>query len=385
MKKRLLIRICLPAAILVSGTAAGVLTEKAAGDDTTPPITVTATTPSVPTPSPLPAPTPAPAPAPKPKPVQRSHPPAPAAARPAAPTPAASTPSASPSTGSAPAAAHTTPATHASTSVTHRRPPRPHSPVRHRTPARAHRTTPKQGSTAKSPTRVTEPPTSAASRTHSQLLFFVLTAILLAIGAATVVGAPRFRARWAGGAARRPRRRTPEVREVIAELVHTPVVPPAPAALAPPVVQAPREVAEQEPVFEPESLLPQHEESAAAPESAAGELVEEEAVLREEAVLPTEEFCQISVWRGYAKSRFYARLEIPAEDDDFAVAESPTFRMRGNGTPDRTEAAAAAHGALLNMLREEGWEVQGEAHPWYAARLRRAVSDSTEASPVVTT
>jgi hypothetical protein len=85
---------------------------------------------------------------------------------------------------------------------------------------------------------------------------------------------------------------------------------------------------------------------------------------------PTEELCEILVWRGYAKARFYARLDVD-DTDDFAVAESPTFRFHGNGTPEDTRAARDAHRALVEKLLAKGWEQDDASGPWYAARFRR--------------
>jgi hypothetical protein len=85
---------------------------------------------------------------------------------------------------------------------------------------------------------------------------------------------------------------------------------------------------------------------------------------------PTEEFCQIRVWRGYAKARFYASLDLGGEEE-FAVAESRSFRFRGNGTPDDTEAAHEAHQALVRKLVAKGWEPEGSGGSWYSTRFRR--------------
>jgi hypothetical protein len=90
---------------------------------------------------------------------------------------------------------------------------------------------------------------------------------------------------------------------------------------------------------------------------------------------PVEEVCEIGIWRGYVKSRFYAGLiGGQGEGIEFALAESLPVRLRGNGTPDRTGAAAEAHEALVNYLIESGWELEpsrnGES--WYALRFRRA-------------
>jgi hypothetical protein len=92
---------------------------------------------------------------------------------------------------------------------------------------------------------------------------------------------------------------------------------------------------------------------------------------------PVEEICEIGIWRGYVKSRFYAGL-IGGENEgiEFALAESQPVRLRGNGTPERTGDAAEAHEALVNYLIESGWEVEpsrnGEG--WYALRFRRAAA-----------
>jgi hypothetical protein len=104
-------------------------------------------------------------------------------------------------------------------------------------------------------------------------------------------------------------------------------------------------------------------------ETAAMGAAEEEAQ-----PLATEDICEILVWRGYTKTRFYARLDLPyvdAAEGEFAVAESPSFRFRGNGTPDPSEAAKAAHQALVDKLFAKGWERVESDGPWYAARFRR--------------
>ena len=108
------------------------------------------------------------------------------------------------------------------------------------------------------------------------------------------------------------------------------------------------------------------------PLQSAGTNAEEVPVTR-----PVEEICEIGIWRGYVKSRFYAGLiGREGEGIEFALAESLPVRLRGNGTPERTGEAAAAHEALVNYLIESGWEVEpsrnGEG--WYALRFRRAAA-----------
>lgn len=87
----------------------------------------------------------------------------------------------------------------------------------------------------------------------------------------------------------------------------------------------------------------------------------------------TEELCEIAIWRGYTRSRFYARLDVTPRHEQVghAVAESPPFRFSGNGTPERTEAAEVALRTLVEALLARGWapfEVRGL---WYAARFSR--------------
>jgi hypothetical protein len=85
---------------------------------------------------------------------------------------------------------------------------------------------------------------------------------------------------------------------------------------------------------------------------------------------PAVERCDIAYWRGYRKAAFYARA-FDEEGLEVALAESEEFRARGNGTPERTEAAAAAHKALMASLVEAGWTKEGEGELWYDARLTR--------------
>jgi hypothetical protein len=80
--------------------------------------------------------------------------------------------------------------------------------------------------------------------------------------------------------------------------------------------------------------------------------------------------CRIAVWRGYRKSTFYAQA-FDTRGDEVALAESPSFRWRGNGTPEKTEAAARAHSALLQLLRDTGWEPTRNGASWFDLTLTR--------------
>jgi hypothetical protein len=98
---------------------------------------------------------------------------------------------------------------------------------------------------------------------------------------------------------------------------------------------------------------------------------------------PTEEICTIAIWHGYVKSRFYAGLIGDDEQGiEYALAESEPIRVRGNGTPERTQEAEKAHQALVARLIESGWEVEppvnGES--WHALRLHRAVARAESSS-----
>jgi hypothetical protein len=110
-------------------------------------------------------------------------------------------------------------------------------------------------------------------------------------------------------------------------------------------------------------------------------LQSEELAAEEDLVeIATEETCEIAIWKGYAKARFYARVDEPGLDEEFAVAESPTFRFRGNGIPERTDAAEAAHATLIEKLVAKGWEPTGSAEPWYAEGFRRPIPAAHESS-----
>lgn len=75
--------------------------------------------------------------------------------------------------------------------------------------------------------------------------------------------------------------------------------------------------------------------------------------------------CEIRFWRGYRKATFYARI-FSDEGEPLAVAQSPSFRAQGNGTPDKTDEAVAAYQALREQLEQRGWEHAGSGRTWFA-------------------
>jgi hypothetical protein len=87
--------------------------------------------------------------------------------------------------------------------------------------------------------------------------------------------------------------------------------------------------------------------------------------------------CVISYWREYRKATFYARA-FDNEGHELVVAESPQFRARGNGIPDRTEQAVAAYDDLVAQLTAEGWEPIGRGDTWFGQTFRRRVTAAAE-------
>jgi hypothetical protein len=151
------------------------------------------------------------------------------------------------------------------------------------------------------------------------------------------------------------------------------------AELRPKVAAAPtpvdeREEREPEPETETVAEVVEEPEPEPVPEVVA-EVLEEpepEPVVQEveaEPVFDTST-CNIAVWRGYRKAMFYA--QSLDGDETVALAESPTFKYSGNGTPDQTEAAAQAYQALVELLREEGWRTVDEGPAWFEQTLTRS-------------
>jgi hypothetical protein len=143
------------------------------------------------------------------------------------------------------------------------------------------------------------------------------------------------------------------------------------AAAAPTPVE---ERKERKPEPEPETVAevveePEPEPVAEVVEEPEPEPVVQEVVAEAEPVFDTST-CNIAVWRGYRKAMFYA--QSLDGDETVALAESPTFKYSGNGTPDQTEAAAQAYQALVELLREEGWRTVDEGPAWFEQTLTRS-------------
>lgn len=90
--------------------------------------------------------------------------------------------------------------------------------------------------------------------------------------------------------------------------------------------------------------------------------------------------CVISYWLEYRKAAFYARA-FDNEGHELVLAESPQFRVRGNGMPDRTEQAVAAYEDLVAQLGAEGWEPIGRGDTWFGQTFRRRVAAAAEHAP----
>jgi hypothetical protein len=125
-------------------------------------------------------------------------------------------------------------------------------------------------------------------------------------------------------------------------------------------------VEKREPEPEPEPVFETVAEVEEEPEPGP---VGQELVVEPEPVFDTST-CNIAVWRGYRKAMFYA--QSLDGDETVALAESPTFKYSGNGTPDQTEAAAQAYQALVELLREEGWRTVDEGPAWFEQTLTRS-------------
>jgi hypothetical protein len=74
--------------------------------------------------------------------------------------------------------------------------------------------------------------------------------------------------------------------------------------------------------------------------------------------------CHIALWRGYRHTRFYAAMS--SDGEVVVVAESPSFRMRSGGIPERTGEALAAYRRFSDELIRAGWRRVGEGDVWWA-------------------
>jgi len=83
------------------------------------------------------------------------------------------------------------------------------------------------------------------------------------------------------------------------------------------------------------------------------------------------ESCEIAIWRGYWKGRFYARPTFP-EPGDYAIEASPYFRIRSD-LPKQRGGALRAYEQLVERLIRQGWEPSGLGGEWYEQWFRRAL------------
>ena len=94
----------------------------------------------------------------------------------------------------------------------------------------------------------------------------------------------------------------------------------------------------------------------------------------------TFETCEIVFWRGYFKCAFYA---VPQVGEPLG---SPFFRSPER-SPVQSGAALDAHGALVEQLKDEGWEPWARGRTWYALTFRRRdwspIEEPEEPSTVV--
>lgn len=81
------------------------------------------------------------------------------------------------------------------------------------------------------------------------------------------------------------------------------------------------------------------------------------------------ETCRIGLWRGYATSRFVARITEGPESGT-VIETSSSFRWRGS-KPRDMEEARLAHYELVSLLKNAGWSPNGEGSEWYETELAR--------------
>ena len=74
--------------------------------------------------------------------------------------------------------------------------------------------------------------------------------------------------------------------------------------------------------------------------------------------------CEIRLWRGYRKANFFACV-LSDDGEPLAVAESPSFRAHGNGVPEKTADAVAAHEQLRAQLEAAGWRYAASGRTWF--------------------
>jgi hypothetical protein len=90
---------------------------------------------------------------------------------------------------------------------------------------------------------------------------------------------------------------------------------------------------------------------------------------------PAPETIAITLWRGYTKAQFIARLGPTGAGS--AIASSKPFRWRA-GRAQQSEAVIRAHDQLLARLAESGWRIdeQVDSDEWYGLVLNRGLRSS---------
>lgn len=325
----------------------GVMAAAALGDDPPPATTVvvTVTTPPVTAPPPDPAPTVPP----KSKPVLKPHPHAapkvtPKPASTSSPTHSSSNAGTANSTGSS--FRPPTVVRPKTTAQTHKRKRPTAAPKHHKVKAVAPKPKPKPkpvtthpvAPTAAKPVQKTAAPAAVHPRGSSQaqmLALFALVASLL-LASMTVLGVRR-------------RRHPRAVAAVAATTAELPVLERVPEPLPTRAI-----------VMEP-PVIPVVESRNFVEELFEAEFVEVPVV---------DDRCEITAWRGYAKWRFYGRIDTGA--GEVALVESRPFRAPGSTGPEATPAAKAAHEELTARLVSEGWvPVDGGAQWFESSFIRR--------------
>lgn len=167
----------------------------------------------------------------------------------------------------------------------------------------------------------------------------------------------------------------PQVAEAqLHEVVDEPVLADEPAEIEE-VVEAEPQVAEAEHEIVDEPVLVDEPE-------VIEEVAEAEAVLDEPEHVgppvgadrraePSEETCEIALWRGWRQASFYARMVVAG--GEVAVAQSPTFRPTGKDELEESNPALAAHRQLCEELLRRGWTRAGRGAAWYADVFRAHV------------
>lgn len=82
------------------------------------------------------------------------------------------------------------------------------------------------------------------------------------------------------------------------------------------------------------------------------------------------EVCEIRLWQGYRSYEFFAAV------GDVAIAQSDSFRSRGEPSAE-DEKARMAHAALVRQLLDEGWQADGTGSGWFSQRFFQLVEDLT--------